>query len=567
MLALNEFITSPDTPPELGWLHHNHFKMSDIRSSVDLSWVCEYQHTRHSYLKQCLQSLRIPNKSFKVGSGEKCFELVDLILYNDYDRIFSLKPKDGADESNTKPSLDVGRMLLHFMPQDLQDEYKEIFNEHTKQKGVDPITHSYHQASSGQPFKQALKAFAKMHIIAHPEDASSDVQLRDVDKGVCMVIDDIILDIKENKNKFLKAKREGDTDEDWMYSMNRVFRPLEHFFQGLIYRYRIFHTPEEARLPEIAGAKRRRDDADRELDLFTANQGLPRMLDIMERSDENGKSIVGTYKYAIEMCADALRLQSLSSMGARPIGNDPKKPKPKPKKTTAAKGGPTTRSAGIQPKPDDTDDETVGKEKKSKRAKQKERKAAARAKKEKENEPRPESPKGILKLGDNKKTAADKAAAKAAEKKNPKVGFAKSDKFKHPVLSGMGSEAGNYKEVMTDYVKEVVKMVKEDHPGAAEDLDRLCFSEVCREEGCRFNKERFPDHPPMMKRDKKSLMGGTGECGFCHIDDNQLREEILQKAHTIRVDIWDNLSEAIKKDPKCRYDAKAEAYAASTNGA
>ena len=211
-----------------------------------MSWVCEYQHTRHSYLKQCLQSLRIPNKSFKVGSGEKCFELVDLTLYNDYDRIFSLKPKDGADESNPKPSLDVGRMLLHFMPQDLQDEYKEIFNEHTKQKGVDPITHSYHQASSGQPFKQALKAFAKMHIIAHPEDASSDVQLRDVDKGVCMVIDDIILDIKENKNKFLKAKREGDTDEDWMYSMNRVFRPLEHFFQGLIYRYRVFHSPEEA---------------------------------------------------------------------------------------------------------------------------------------------------------------------------------------------------------------------------------------------------------------------------------------------------------------------------------
>ena len=536
---------------------------------MDLSWACEYQHTRQSYLKQCLQSLRIPNKSFKVGSGEKFFELVDLILYNDYDRVFSLKPKDGADETNTKPSLDVGRMLLCFMPKDLQDEYNETVNEHTNQKGVDPITHSYHQASSGQPFKQALKAFAKMHIIAHPEDASSDVQLRDVDKGVCLVINEIILDITENKNKFLKAKREGDTDEDWMYSMNRVFRPLEHFFQGLIYRYRIFHTPEEARLPEIAGEKKRRDDADRELDLFTANQGLPRMLDIMERSDETGKSIVGTYKYAMDMCADALRLQSLSSMGARPIGNETKKPKPKPKKPPPAKGGPTTRSAGNQPKADDTDDETVGKDKKSaKRARQKEKKAAAAArKKAKENEPQAESPKGILKLADKNKTAADKAAAKAAEKKTPKVSFNKADKFKHPVLSGMGSEAGNYKEVMADFVKEVVKMVKEDHPGAVEDLDRLCFSDLCREEGCRFNKERYPDHPPMMKRDKKSLVGGTGECGFCHIDDNQLRDEILEKAHTIRVDIWNNLTDAIKKDPKCRYEAKAEAYAASTNGA
>ena len=81
--------------------------MSDIRSSVDLSWVCEYQRTRHTYLKQCLQSLRIPNKSFTVGGGENFFELVDLILYNDYDRVFFLKPKDGVDEINNKPSLDV----------------------------------------------------------------------------------------------------------------------------------------------------------------------------------------------------------------------------------------------------------------------------------------------------------------------------------------------------------------------------------------------------------------------------------------------------------------------------
>jgi hypothetical protein len=158
-----------------------------------------------------------------------------LILYNDYDRVFFLKPKDGADEINTKLSLDVGSMLFCFMPKDLQDEYnlyyKETVNEYTGQKGVDPITHSYHQASSGKPFKEALKAFAKVHIIAHPEDASSDVQLRDVDHGACQVINDIILDIIENKNRFLKAKREGDSDEIWMNSMNRVDSSLLNLTQ------------------------------------------------------------------------------------------------------------------------------------------------------------------------------------------------------------------------------------------------------------------------------------------------------------------------------------------------
>jgi hypothetical protein len=145
LLALNQFITAPDSSHELGWLHHNHLRMSDIWNSVDLSWVCEYQRTRHSYLKQCLQSLRIYNKSFKAGGGENFFELVDMILYNDYDRVFFLKPKDGDEEINTKPSLDVGSMLLCFMPKDLQDEYKETVNEYTGKKGVDPITNSYHQ--------------------------------------------------------------------------------------------------------------------------------------------------------------------------------------------------------------------------------------------------------------------------------------------------------------------------------------------------------------------------------------------------------------------------------------
>ena len=122
-----------------------------------------------------------------------------MILYNDYDRVFFLKPKDGDEEINTKPSLDVGSMLLCFMPKDLQDEYKETVNEYTGKKGVDPITNSYHQGSSGKPFKEALRAFGKVHIIAHPEDASSEVQLRDVDQGACQVINDIILDITENK--------------------------------------------------------------------------------------------------------------------------------------------------------------------------------------------------------------------------------------------------------------------------------------------------------------------------------------------------------------------------------
>jgi hypothetical protein len=112
LLALNKFITAPDSPHELGWFHHNHFRQANIRNSVDLSWVCEYQRTRHSYVKQCLQSLRLYNKSFKVvGGGGKFFELVDMILYDDYDRVFYLEPKDSEEEANKKPSLDVGGML------------------------------------------------------------------------------------------------------------------------------------------------------------------------------------------------------------------------------------------------------------------------------------------------------------------------------------------------------------------------------------------------------------------------------------------------------------------------
>ena len=113
LLALNQYITAPDSPHELGWLHHNHLRMSDIWNSVDLSWVCEYQRTRHSYLKQCLQSLRIYNKSFKAGGGEKFFELVDMILYNDYSPSTCLESRPAR--SKVVPGPDLLALFISLM--------------------------------------------------------------------------------------------------------------------------------------------------------------------------------------------------------------------------------------------------------------------------------------------------------------------------------------------------------------------------------------------------------------------------------------------------------------------
>jgi hypothetical protein len=294
------------------------------------------------------------------------------------------------------------------------------------------------------------------------------------------------------------------------------------------------------------------------------------MLAVMERVDDKDKAIAGTYQYALESIADAIHQLRQTKMGERPIGNGTTKQKPKPKKPPAAKEtGKAPRSAMRKPAADDAEDGKSAEEKKTaKRAKQKEKKKeAASRKKAKEREPLVESPKGALSLDDKTTAAAAKADAKTAEKKGAMVSFAKTDKFQHPNLQGIGTEEGNYKEVMADFVLTVSTMVGDDHPGAALDTDRLCLSDICRQEGCRFYAARFPDHPPMRKRDKdKTLMNGTGECGYCHIDDEKVREEVLKKAHAIRVDIWDSLDDDVKKDNKCRYDAKAAAYKASKNG-
>jgi hypothetical protein len=93
--------------------------------------------------------------------------------------------------------------------------------------------------------------FGKVHAVAHPENARTDVENKDVAKGACSVLEDMVLDITEYKNKFNKASIDGDLNEFWWESMNRVFHPVEDFLQGRMLRYRIFHCPESARLAEF----------------------------------------------------------------------------------------------------------------------------------------------------------------------------------------------------------------------------------------------------------------------------------------------------------------------------
>ena len=104
---------------------------------------------------------------------------------------------------------------------------------------------------------------------------------------------------------------------------------------------------------------------------------------------------------------------------------------------------------------------------------------------------------------------------------------------------------------MADYTERVSTMVRSDHPGAAPD-GQLCLSDFGRKDGCRFNELRFPGHPPMLKRDK-TLVNEAGECGYCHITEDDVREHILKKAHAIRLDVLNTLTarRGTKKDPKC----------------
>lgn len=569
LLKINKFLSAADTPHQFGWFMHNQFSKSDVRNTVDMSWACEYQNLRSLYLQQTMSSLRVHNRAFKC-SGEKYYMLSDIILYNDYARLFYLKAKEDDDEIAPLPSIDVGRMLACFMPREVQKEYKLRTNPWTKEKGVNPVTNSYHHDSDAKPYDQALKKFAKIHAVAHPEDASSDVELRDVALGECEVLNDMILDITEWKNKFNKARVEGDTTEPWWESMNRVFRPMDDFFQGLVKRYRIFHCPEKAQLPQLAGVKRRREDADRDEDLWTATE-RPLMIDVVMRKGDRGQFIPDTYLYGLDAVSRSIQNQKQSMLGSQPLGNASAMPK---KAAAGAKKPPTPSGAGGGLKSalktpvahaDDVPEASADKatKKQAKKARAAEKKRLAKLAAEEAKFPHTESPPGAKALA--LKQAAAAAITGTAKKKAATVTFRKQDKFAHPNLQDIGTAAGKYKEAMADLISTSTAMVRTDHPNAAPP-GQLCLSDLCRTEGCGFNAARFPNHAPMTKRNNQTLVNDTGECGYMHIDDDAVREQVLQKTHAIRLDIWNSLSDEVKMDPKCKIAEKEAAYKASKAG-
>jgi hypothetical protein len=81
-----------------------------------------------------------------------------------------------------------------------------------------------------------------------------------------------------------------------------------------------------------------------------------------------------------------------------------------------------------------------------------------------------------------------------------------------------------------------------------------------RQDGCPYNAARHPSHPPQYIRGTTNLANGDGECIFEHILDDEERIKIRDKAYLIRLEIWDNHPEAVKKDPKCGYVKKAAHY-------
>jgi hypothetical protein len=50
----------------------------------------------------------------------------------------------------------------------------------------------------------------------------------------------------------------------------------------------------------------------------------------------------------------------------------------------------------------------------------------------------------------------------------------------------------------------------------------------------------------MLKRDK-TLVNEAGECGYCHITEDDVREHILKKAHAIRLDVWNTLTDVARR--------------------
>ena len=79
-----------------------------------------------------MQSLRVHDKAFKCnGTGEKIFQLSDMILYSDYDRILYLDAKEDEDEIDRTPSLDVDRLLALSMSTAVQTDYRRLKSTHS----------------------------------------------------------------------------------------------------------------------------------------------------------------------------------------------------------------------------------------------------------------------------------------------------------------------------------------------------------------------------------------------------------------------------------------------------
>ena len=98
----------------------------------------------------------------------------------------------------------------------------------------------------------------------------------------------------------------------------------------------------------------------------------------------------------------------------------------------------------------------------------------------------------------------------AAVVETKKVGLASNkDRFMHPNLYNLGTEAGKYKDAMKSFTEKVSAMILEDHGDSAPE-SRLCHHEYCRQDGCPYNAARHHSHPPQLIRGTKNLANGDG---------------------------------------------------------
>ena len=102
-------------------------------------------------------------------------------------------------------------------------------------------------------------------------------------------------------------------------------------------------------------------------------------------------------------------------------------------------------------------------------------------------------------------------------------------------------------------------MITEEHGNYVPE-GRLCHNEYCHQDGCPYNSTWHPNHPPQLKRGTTELANGDGECSFEHVHDDAARVQIRDKAHDIRLEVWNSLPEVVKKDPKCGYTEKKADY-------